>query len=70
MSEGIELIENCQVEWDRGRGVLYVHNKDTGGSVVRICGLPVPNAGARTLADYGNMIDVTLKFGNAVVSIP
>lgn len=34
-----ETIENCQLEWDKARGVLYVHNKDTGSTVLRVCGL-------------------------------
>jgi hypothetical protein len=32
-------IENCIVEIHVQRGVLYVHNKDTGATVVRISGL-------------------------------
>ena len=35
-----EVLENCQVEWDKGRGVLYVHNKDTGAIVLRLRNLP------------------------------
>lgn len=38
--EPVEIIENCQVEWDKRRGVLYVHNKETGVTVVRIGSLP------------------------------
>lgn len=34
-----EILENCQIEWHKGRGVLYVHNKDTSATVLRICGL-------------------------------
>ncbi len=29
----IELIENCQLEWDKQRGVLYVQKKDKTGSL-------------------------------------
>lgn len=32
-------IENCTVEFDRSRGILYVHVKE-GVSVMRIQGLP------------------------------
>ena len=53
----IEKLENCQVEWDKRRGVLYVHNKDTGTSVVRICQLPASREEA-TLAEPGHIIDV------------
>lgn len=53
-----EVLENCQIEWDEERGVLYVHNKDTGGTVLRICGLdPIRSTG--TLKRYGQMVDIT-----------
>lgn len=53
-----EQIQNCQVEWDKRRGVLYVHNKDTGATVVRISGLPACRDSV-TLAK--GMIDVHVQ---------
>jgi len=35
----MQVIENCTLEWDEKRGVLYVHNKETGATVLRICRL-------------------------------
>lgn len=52
-----EIIENCQVEWHKERGVLYVHNKDTGATILRICRLPKSTG---TLAD--GQIDVTVGY--------
>ena len=65
-----EILEDCQLEWDRLRGVLYVHSGTTGGSVLRICGLPIPNSDAPPLDSYGRMIDVTLKFKTPTVTLP
>lgn len=42
----IEVIEDCQIEWDKNRGVLYVHNRETGMTVIRICGLKKENVGS------------------------
>lgn len=52
-----EILENCQLEWDKRRGVLYVHNKDTGLTVLRICRLPVSRDYV-SLAVPGQIIDV------------
>lgn len=49
----IEVIEDCQLEWDKTRGVIYVHNRATGATVLRIGGLEPSN---RILTD--GMIDV------------
>jgi len=35
----IKKINNCQLEIDTDRGVLYVHKKD-GNTAVRICKIP------------------------------
>jgi hypothetical protein len=51
------VLKNCELEWDIQRGVLYVHNQDTGGTVLRICGLDTKTKG--TLTKYGQMIDIT-----------
>lgn len=56
-NERIQIVENCQVEWDKRRGVLYVHNKDTGATIVRICNLPTARDSVN-LAQVGQMIDV------------
>ena len=71
--QGNQVIENCQLEWQVNRGVLYVHNKDTGATVLRISGLD-------TKKDVGalnqGMIDISLRdFTNlgkriSVVSYP
>lgn len=60
-------LDNCELQWDRARGVLYVHNKENGCTVLRIQGLPVPTLETATLA-AGKMIDVQVK-GNASVPI-
>jgi hypothetical protein len=51
----IQIIENCQVEWDKEHGVLYVHNKDTGTTIVRVQNLLRARDSANLV---GNMIDV------------
>ena len=38
----IVKLNNCQLEWDQARGVLYVHHE--GRTALRVCGLPVPTA--------------------------
>ena len=57
----IEIIENCQLEWDQDRGVLYVHNKDTGATVLRICRLDRFYNFGEVLHKYGQ-IDMTGPF--------
>ena len=52
------VVENCQLEYDEQRGVLYVHNKDTGTSVLRICRLPIPD-GRLDMQTYGHLMDIT-----------
>ena len=55
-----EVIKDCQLEWDRERGVLYVHDKVTGHTVLRICGMPkLPTTWYGSLLDGGS-IDVTM----------
>lgn len=47
------------LEIDHGRGVVYVHDAETGETLLRICGLPAPiplNVG---------LIDVTNKVGSS-----
>ena len=61
----IELVENCQLEWDKQRGVLYVHNKDTGATVLRICGLP--KARNRGSAARWPDRDINVRAGSAAV---
>jgi len=51
----IELT-NCTLQWDRHRGVLYVHDNTTGGTVLRICGLDKQQEGELV---YGQNIDIT-----------
>lgn len=52
------IVENCQLEWQYLRGVLYIHNKDTGTTVLRIQGLPVPTRATPNLSE--GMIDVAI----------
>lgn len=64
----MDVVENCQLEWDHDRGVLYVHNKATGCTVLRICGLP-----KTVLKDSGleiGQIDITLSPNQHIVSLP
>jgi hypothetical protein len=61
----IQVVENCQIEWDKDRGVLYVHDPN-GGTALRICGLARegdPKQGGSKHGDlsFGNGIDVTIR---------
>lgn len=38
-----QIFEDCQLEWHRSRGVLYIHR--TGRTVLRISGLDSKNQG-------------------------
>lgn len=49
----LEILKDCVLEWDKQRGVLYIHSND-GHTVVRICGL---KRTTMTLAQ--GMIDIT-----------
>jgi hypothetical protein len=60
------ILENCQLEWQAARGVLYVHNKDTGATVLRICRLPVT---FHEDALKHGMIDVTNGYGASLPDI-
>jgi len=63
----VAKLENCELEWDVERGVLYIHNKDTGRSAVRICGLPKVDA---SMIDLENgLLDVIITDMN-LVAIP
>lgn len=64
IGQPIQVIEDCQLEWDKHRGVLYVHNAQTGLTVLRVCGLPE----TQNSAELG-MIDVTVKAAKAVITI-
>lgn len=52
-------VDNCQLEVDTDRGVIYVHS-DKGMTLLRICGVK-PDA---PLPDETVMLDVTLKWQN------
>jgi len=54
----VEVIAHCRLEWDKARGVLYVHNCDTGATVLRLCQLKKGAYGQ--LAD--GQIDITGPF--------
>lgn len=59
----IDFFPNCQLEWDKKRGVLYVHNKDTGATILRVCRIPACNLTV-TLSD--GQIDITHMHGIAL----
>ena len=62
----MEIVDNCRLEWDKARGVLYVHSGETGGTILRICRLePQPDL---PCLQYGHMVDITGPFEN--VSYP
>ena len=46
------------VEIDIRRGVIYVHDKNTGASILRVCGLNSPKPEPRD--SVINLIDITL----------
>ena len=53
-------IDNCQLEIDVDRGVLYVHSSD-GMTLVRVCQIPqrvIKNSYDESLVEWKGMIDV------------
>lgn len=48
------------LEFDEKRGVLYIHNKKNGCTVLRICRLPKPD---RIIDMNKGMIDITYGYG-------
>ena len=56
-STKILVLEDCLLEYDLRRGVLYVHNKETGATVLRICGIET----VHDLTSPGVMLDVNLR---------
>lgn len=63
----IFMLENCQLEWNRRDGVLYVHNKDTGTTVLRLQGLPATRDSVELGA--GKLIDIRVPEGAASVPL-
>jgi hypothetical protein len=53
--ETIETIDNCQIEWDKDRGVLYVHSIH-GHTLIRICGLDISES---TGCIASGLLDIT-----------
>lgn len=54
------VINNCQLEIDHARGVIYIH-LPAGYTGLRICGLPTP---VPSPLDSGqHLLDITLKWG-------
>jgi hypothetical protein len=68
LDEDKQVLLNCTLEWDRERGVLYVHHV-AGTTLLRICGLrkrPTPNP-----IMFGQPIDITIdRDGRAHVQYP
>ncbi len=62
-----QQLNYCQLAWDMRNGTLYVHNKETGATVLRIQGLPVSRNA--DLATGGTMIDIHLD-EKCTVSVP
>jgi len=63
-----QVISDCILEYDRARGVLYVHHFPTGSTILRVCGLrtrPTPDP-----ICPGQPIDITLRDGRALVQYP
>lgn len=54
----MQKLRNCTLEFDDQRGVLYVHNNETDGTVLRICGLPLKPP---DLTQPGEMLDITCQ---------
>jgi hypothetical protein len=54
----VTKIDNCQLEIDHDRGVIYVHHPD-GFTAIRICSLPRPIPEPK----FGDMIDITHMHG-------
>ena len=48
------------LEIDPKRGVIYVHSKETGTTLLRICSLPKPIPDPTVI---GGMLDITHMFG-------
>ncbi len=55
-------LSNCTLEWDKRRGVLYVHNNETGSTVLRVCSLR-PKEDDFPL----EQIDITCDVGHAIL---
>ncbi len=54
------LIDNCQLEIDMDRGVLYVHSSDS-ETLVRVCQIPLrvlENSYDESLVEWKGMIDI------------
>ena len=61
----MQILLDCQLEWDQERGVLYVHDKTIGKTVLRICSL---DKCARGLLRNG-MIDI-INIDPKLISYP
>lgn len=59
-----EVVTGCTVEWQKGRGVVYVHAPD-GHTVLRICRLKTIEAGSAGSLKQGQ-IDITVQPGARV----
>jgi hypothetical protein len=61
------ILENCQLEWNRRAGILYVHNKDTGASVLRVQGLPATRN--RVALRPGSIIDIRTDEEHSLIPV-
>ena len=61
VDEHTEAIDHCTLQWDKRRGVLYVHALD-GHTILRVCRLPQPKYTTKSLLSKGR-IDITHMFG-------
>ena len=54
------IVDGCQIEIDRDRGVVYVHGPQ-GNTLLRICRLPLPIPNSEDLLDITHMHGVSWK---------
>lgn len=63
-------IHEAQLEIDADRGVIYVHCKKTGRTLLRICSLPkpIPDLGSLGTIDITHMLGVQYAVPRAEVT--
>ncbi len=57
---------SLQIELDEDRGVLYIHDKNYGNSIVRICGLKKERQKGKEILDS---VDITFTEQKMLVQI-
>src|SRR5258706_13387975 len=70
-----QIVKNCQVEWNKKRGVLHVHNAE-GMPVLRISRLPQPTSKKEVACDISiqgdipGQLEVTIGRGVKFIAPP